>query len=116
MTDPQDHLPLAPQFYHVLLALGDQTMHGYGIIQAFEELTEGHETLLPGSLYATLSRMVELKLLAPAEQPRGERSGGPRRRYYRVTRLGRSVARAESERLARLLAVARDQALVGSNR
>jgi len=107
MPSPEDHLPLTPQFYHVLLALGDATMHGYGIIQAFEALTEGRETLLPGSLYATLNRMVEAGMLSPTPAPSGDSSGGPKRRYYRATPFGKAVARAETSRLERLLVVAR---------
>lgn len=106
---PEDQLPLSPQFYHVFLALGRDTLHGYGIIQAFEAMTQGQETLLPGSLYGTLSRMAESGLLEEAEAPPDEKSGGPKRRYYRVTEYGRAVARAESRRLERLLAVARDR-------
>lgn len=111
MTDPrprpEDHLPLTPHFYHVLLALGSRTLHGYGIIQAFETMTDGRETLLPGSLYGTLGRMLESGMLEEADAPPGETSGGPKRRYYRVTEYGRAVARAESLRLERLLSVAR---------
>lgn len=107
------HLPLPPQFYHVLLALGEETRHGYGIIRSFEALTDGRETLLPGSLYATLARMVELGMLEAAPAPRGESSGGPERRYYRSTSLGRAVARAESARMERLVRIARDRRLGG---
>lgn len=110
--DPSSHLPLAPSVYNVLLALGERTLHGYGMIQAFEEMTGGAETLLPGTLYATISRMVDEGLLEEtARPPDAEPSGGPRRRYYRATPQGRAVARAESERLARLLDVARAQSL-----
>lgn len=104
---PQDHLPLGTQTFQVLLALGDETMHGYGIIQSFESMTEGAETLLPGSLYGTLGRMVDAGMLAEADPPEGESSGGPRRRYYRVTDFGRAVAAAEAERLSRLVSAAR---------
>jgi DNA-binding PadR family transcriptional regulator len=103
--------PLAPQTYHILLALGRETLHGYGIIQAFEELTGGAETLLPGSLYAALGRMVEDGLLEEAPEPRGVGSGGPARRYYRMTARGRAAARAESARRARLLGLARARGL-----
>lgn len=106
---PEDHLPLPPQTFHVLIALGAEAMHGYGIIQAFEDLTEGRETLLPGSLYATLARMTEVGLLEPASPPEGDRSGGPKRRYYRATRLGVATAAAEASRLDRLVALARDR-------
>lgn len=107
---------LAPQMYHILLALGEETLHGYGIIQAFEELTEGAETLLPGSLYAALSRMVEDGLVEEARAPRGAGSGGPARRYYRMTARGRAAARAESARRARLLELARMRGLAAAER
>jgi DNA-binding PadR family transcriptional regulator len=106
--------PLAPQTYHILLALGGQTLHGYGIIQAFEELTGGAETLLPGSLYASLGRMVEDGLVEETRAPRGAGSGGPARRYYRMTARGRAAARSESARRARLLNLARARGLAAA--
>lgn len=110
--DPTEHLPLPPSMYNVLLALGERTLHGYGMIRVFEEMTGGAETLLPGTLYATIARMVDDGLLEETDRPPdADPSGGPRRRYYRVTGYGRAVARAESERLARLLDVARAQDL-----
>jgi DNA-binding PadR family transcriptional regulator len=110
-TRPEDHLPLPPQIFNVLVAIGDDTLHGYGIIQAFEALTDGRDTLLPGSLYGTLNRMVRSGFLEEVSPPVGEASGGPPRRYYQVTAFGRAVARAESERMERLLTVARTRRL-----
>lgn len=110
-ASPESHLPLSPTVYHVLLALGEAARHGYGIIGAFEELTGGAETLLPGTLYATLSRMTESGMVEEVEGPSEESSGGPPRRYYRATPFGRAVARAESARLERLLTIARSQDL-----
>lgn len=102
-------LPLSPPVYHVLLALGDRTLHGYAIMQAFEDKTGGHEVLLPGTLYATLARMVDAGLVE--EPPEPPDSGDARRRYYRVTEFGRAVARAESQRLLLLLDLARRESL-----
>lgn len=102
---PQDALPLSPPVYHVLLALGEGVGHGYGIMHQFRDLTGGVEELLPGTLYATLSRMVEGGLLQ--EVPPPDPDADARRRYYAVTPWGRAVARAESERLDLLLDVAR---------
>ena len=102
-------LPLSPPVYHVLLALGKRAMHGYAIMQTFEEMTGGSEQLLPGTLYATLARMVETGLLEEADPP------GPdadrRRRYYRVTPRGHRVAALEADRLGRLLELARLQGM-----
>lgn len=107
LAHPQELLPLSPPVYHVLLALGDDVLHGYAMMQAFEALTGGAEQLLPGTLYATLARMVETGLLEEAASP--DPGADARRRYYRVTAFGRAVAGAETARLARLVDVARAQ-------
>lgn len=104
MTDPRTLLPLSPPVYHVMLALGDDVLHGYAIMQSFEALSRGEEQLLPGTLYATLARMVETGLLSEVSAP--AEGGDARRRYYRLTEWGRVVARAEADRLARLLEIA----------
>jgi DNA-binding PadR family transcriptional regulator len=110
MTGPEP-AQLSQQAYHILVALGGETMHGYGIIQSFEELTSGAETLLPGSLYAALSRMADAGLLKEVAAPATESSGGPARRYYRVTAAGRAAARAETARRERVLRAARARGL-----
>ena len=95
--------------YQILLALGEQEMHGYGIMQTLSDKTGGRESILPGTLYAALARMVEEGMVEETEPPAEDGSGGPRRRYYRRTALGREVARAESERLRGLLSLAAEQ-------
>ena len=102
--------PLSPPVYHILLALSDEVLHGYAIMLRFDELLGGAEQLLPGTLYATLARMVEAGLIEEASPPRGEASGGPPRRHYRVTARGRDAALAETERMRRLVALARRRA------
>src|SRR4029453_7717865 len=106
--DPAELIPLKQSTYQVLLALDDgESLHGYAIMQAVSAMTGGRETILPGTLYAALARMVDEGLVEESE-PRGDDpSGGPPRRYYKRTAFGRAVARAESERLRALLAVAR---------
>ena len=105
-------IPLKPSTYAVLLALGDEELHGYAIMQAIAEMSGERETILPGTLYAALARMVDEGLVEEREGPAEESSGGPKRRYYRRTKLGRAAARAESERLRALLNVARAQKLI----
>lgn len=102
---PESFLPLTAPEYHVLLALGDDALHGYAMMQALEAKTEGRDALLPGTLYATVARMVKRGLLDELDEP-PEPEADARRRYYRVTELGRQVARAESARMRRLLEVA----------
>ena len=103
-------LPLSPPVYHVLLALGDDALHGYAMMQAFEAMTDGADQLLPGTLYATLARMVETGLLEESEPPSPEADA--RRRYYRATAFGRQVAAAETARMERLVGLARARRLV----
>lgn len=95
--------------YQILLALGNQEMHGYGIMQTLSDKTDGRESILPGTLYAALARMVEEGMVEEREPTDDDDSGGPRRRYYRRTALGWEVARAESERLRGLLDLAAEQ-------
>lgn len=102
---PETFLPLTAPEYHVLLALGEEALHGYGMMRALEDKTGGADALLPGTLYTTLARMVERGLLEELDRP-PDPDADARRRYYRATPLGMAVGRAESARLARLLRVA----------
>lgn len=104
--DPESFLPLTTPELHVLLALGEDALHGYGMMQSLEEKTAGRDALLPGTLYTTLARMVEKGMLEELPEP-PDPQADRRRRYYRATPLGLAVARAETARLARLLGVAR---------
>ena len=115
--DPATLLPLKPSIYRVLLAMPDgEAMHGYAIMQAVAEMSQGRETILPGTLYAALGRMVEEGLVDALETPDDDASGGPARRFYRRTSFGRTVARAESERLRALLDIAVQQKIISRPR
>ena len=108
-------MPLKPSVYRVLLALAEgEWLHGYAIMQAVSEMTQGRETILPGTLYAALARMADEGLVESKDGPEDDPSGGPRRRYYRRTAQGLAVARAESERLRALLDVAIAQKIISS--
>ena len=112
--DPSSFIPLKQSTYRVLLTLTEgDWRHGYAIMQAVAQMTDGRETILPGTLYAALARMVDDGLVEVREAPDDDRSGGPPRRYYRRTGFGRAVARAESERLRALLDVAVAQKIIG---
>ena len=115
--NPAEFLPLKHSTYQILLALGDgDSRHGYAVMQAITEMSEGRETILPGTLYAALARMVDEGLVEESEPRNDDASGGPPRRYYRRTSFGRAVARAESERLRALLDVARAQNIFGGRK
>ena len=105
--DPASLIPLKQSVYRVLLALPDgELMHGYAIMQVLAEMSGGREKILPGTLYAALAKMADDGLVEVEDAPEDDPSGGPKRRYYRRTKFGRAVARAESERLRALLDIA----------
>jgi DNA-binding PadR family transcriptional regulator len=104
----QAHLPLRPVVFDILLALRDGPEHGFGIIQETARRTEGRVRLDPGTLYRALNRTLQNGLLEEIDEPGLAHSSGPARRYYRMTTLGRDVARAEAHRLSDLVQVARD--------
>lgn len=112
--DPEALLPLKQSIYRMLLAMPDgESMHGYAIMQAVSAMSQGRETILPGTLYTALARMVEEGMVEALDTPDDDSSGGPARSYYRRTSFGRAVARAESERLRALLDIAVAQKIIG---
>jgi DNA-binding PadR family transcriptional regulator len=103
--DPVEHLPLPNLPLHVLLALAETERHGWAIIKRIEELTSGVQSPSSGSLYLAMTRLEERGLIEEAAAPADEVD--ERRRYYRLTKLGRAVLEAEVGRLANLVGVAR---------
>lgn len=104
---PEDYLPLKPHWFHVLLSLATQEQHGYGIMQEVLERTDGKVRLWPATLYGTLKRMIDEGFIAESDERPVAELDDARRRYYRLTRLGRQVLAAESERLEDLVRVIR---------
>jgi DNA-binding PadR family transcriptional regulator len=107
------HLPLTPAVFDILLALADGDRHGYAIAREVESRSGGRVRFGPGTLYGTLTRMLGAGLVRECDGP--DEDDGPgvdRRRYYRLTTLGREVARAEARRLAELVNVAHAKSLL----
>ena len=105
----QAKLPLPPATFHILVALSGGDRHGYGIIQDVESRTNGSLRLSAGTLYRTIQRLLEEGLIMePSIAPRGD----PRRRYYRITKLGTAVVRADAERLAQMVSLAKGAGLL----
>jgi DNA-binding PadR family transcriptional regulator len=102
-----DFLPLTPAIAHILLAVADEDRHGYAIMQEVARLTDGATRMGPGTLYGTIKRLLAAGLLEEADERPDRALDDERRRYYRITALGRRVIEAESARLATLLAAAR---------
>ncbi|MBZ5594045.1 MAG: PadR family transcriptional regulator [Acidobacteriia bacterium] len=110
---PQAFLPLKTQWFHIMLALAGGEQHGYGIMQEVLNSTTGKVRLWPATLYGSIKRLVEAGLIEEsAERPAPELDDA-RRRYYRLTALGKRVLDAECERLQALVhAIRVKQALV----
>ena len=103
ITPEERFLPLKTQWFHILLALAGEDQHGYGIMQEVLERTMGKVHLWPATLYGSLKRMIEAELIEESsKRPRPELDDA-RRRYYRLTSLGRQVLDAECERLQGLV-------------
>jgi|SRR5450631_4150479 DNA-binding PadR family transcriptional regulator len=100
---------MSSQAFHVLVALADEDRHGYGIMQDVAARTNNQIQLSAGTLYGSIKRLLEQGLIV--EMRNRESESGERRRYYRLTPLGRKAARAEAARLSDLLEQARNHGL-----
>jgi DNA-binding PadR family transcriptional regulator len=98
-------LPLTATVMHILLSLSTEDRHGLGIAADIREFTAGGSVLGPGTLYGSIKRMLDAGLIEDLESPGGD-DDDPRRRYYRITDLGRRALELETERLAAILGTA----------
>src|SRR3982750_38682 len=98
--NPADFLPLTPAVLYILLALADGEQHGYAMAQAVEALTNGTVRMGPGTLYGSIGRMGASGLIEESIRARGRGGDDERRRFYRLTALGRRVLESEVDRLA----------------
>lgn len=105
-------LPLPTAVFHILVALADRPRHGYSIMQDVAARTGGKVRLSAGTLYSAIRRMLEQGLIEELRDSPDPASDDERRRYYRLTRLGREVAVAEARRLSDLLGQARATGLI----
>jgi DNA-binding PadR family transcriptional regulator len=107
--------PLTPAVFHILLALSEQEQHGYRIMQLVEIQSGGAVKMGPGTLYGSIKRMLNDGLIEEAGARLEPAQDDQRRRYYRLTRVGRKALRSESERLANLVAQAREKNIFSSS-
>lgn len=113
MQDLSKFLPLPPPHFEILLSLAVRPHHGYGMVKDIRERTGGVVDLGLSSLYAAIRRLMRDGLVEDAgDQPRDE-SAGPPRKYYRLTRLGRAVAKLEAERAQTVARTAKHRLLDG---
>jgi len=111
-STPESFLPLPRDTFHILVSLADRDRHGYSVMLDVAERTDGALRLSPSSLYAAIKRLLGQGLIEEIAERPDPRQDDERRRYYRLTRLGRRVAVAEARRLERLLSDARATGLL----
>jgi DNA-binding PadR family transcriptional regulator len=112
MSNLEDHLPLTPAVYHILMALSDGEKHGYAIMRVVKESTAGRIVLGPGTLYGAIKRMMRDDLIVESDYRPDPVIDDARRRYYQLTDLGKRLLVAETRRLADLVEYARKKDLL----
>lgn len=105
--DVEALLPLPSATFHILMAVAEEDRHGYAIIRDVEARTSGALKLSAGTLYRSIQRMLEQGLLVETDERPAPELDDERRRYYRITALGKAAARGEARRLSELLRLAR---------
>jgi DNA-binding PadR family transcriptional regulator len=101
--DPQKFIPLKTNWFHIMLSLASGEQHGYGIMQDVLNRTTGKVRLWPATLYGSLKRLIEAELIEESDERPAPELDDARRRYYRLTALGKRVLDAECERLQELV-------------
>ena len=101
--NPESFLPLKSQWFHILAALASGEQHGYGIMQDVLDRTSGKVRLWPATLYGSIKRLMEADLIEESSRRPTPELDDARRRYYRLTPLGRRVLNAECDRLRDLV-------------
>jgi DNA-binding PadR family transcriptional regulator len=104
--------PLTPAAFQVLLALAAGEAHGYAVMRFVEQVTAGSVRLGPGTLYRTIGRLLADGLVEEVEGGDPAAPHDARRRYYRLTPLGRQAAKTEAAQLERLVAAATQAGLL----
>lgn len=103
----EDFLPLSSDTALILLVLSSGAVHGYGIIRAVSERSDGEIVLQTGALYRQLKHLLSDQLIEETDAPSSTASSDERRRYYTMTPLGRNVLDAEVQRMAKLVRAAK---------
>ena len=101
--NPQKFIPLKAQWFQIMLSLAGGEQHGYGIMQEVLGRTHGKVRLWPATLYGSIKRLIEANLIEESDERPAPELDDQRRRYYRMTTLGRRVLDAECERLQDLV-------------
>jgi DNA-binding PadR family transcriptional regulator len=114
-SDANKFVPLKTHWFHIMLSLAGGEQHGYGIMQEVLNRTIGKVRLWPATLYGSIKRLIEAQLIEESDERPAPELDDARRRYYRLTPLGKRVLDAECDRLqelVRTIRVKQGQAMV----
>ena len=100
-------IPLKPQWLYIMLSVAGGEQHGYGIMQDVLNRTTGKVRLWPATLYGSIKRLIEAELIEESSDRPAPDEDDARRRYYKLTPLGKRVLNAECERLQELVNLVR---------
>lgn len=102
-VNPENFLPLKTHWFHIMLCLASGEQHGYAIMQEVLNRTTGKVRLWPATLYGSIKRLIEADLIEESDKRPAPEVDDARRRYYRLTTLGKRVLDAECDRLQDLV-------------
>lgn len=108
-TAPQ---PLTPAVFHILLALSNGELHGYGIMKQVRVDSKGQVNMGAGTLYGSLKRMLEAGLVKESAKRVDPELDDERRIYYQMTSIGKQALAAELERYKNLVTLAQERKLL----
>ena len=110
----ESYLPLTPALFYVLLALADGEKHGYVISKEIARRTNNEVKLSTGTLYGIIKRLLDDEMIEESPERPDFSLDDQRRRYYRLTKVGKAVAEAEAARMQRVLDLARLKQVLGA--
>lgn len=103
---------LTPAVFYILLALSGRELHGYGIMKEVHEDSNGRVKMGPGTLYGSLKRMLDAKLVEECDKRVDSALDDERRIYYQITGLGKKALSAELERYSSIVKLAQELKLL----
>ena len=115
LQNPEEFTPLTPAVFNILLALADGEKHGYGIMLEVETNTKGQVIMGPGTLYGSIKRMLKAELIEESDERADPQMDDQRRKYYKLTNLGRRVLGMEAERLASQVMIAKAKNILAAD-
>ena len=115
LQNPEEFTPLTPAVFNILLSLADGEKHGYGIMLEVEANTNGQVIMGPGTLYGSIKRMLKADLIEESDERADPEMDDQRRKYYKLTNLGRRVLSMEAERLASQVMIARAKNILATD-